>query len=291
MNKIILGGAFLAAMLAGTAASAQSSPDSWTGFYAGARLGYSWQPKDGDERLAFDTNRDGNFGDVVRTTTGANAFSPGFCGGLALAPTRTAGCDSDSNAVEYTGMLGFDYQLGDHIVAGVVGEYGNSNANDYLSGFSTTPASYSLSRGLRGTGAIRARVGYAADLFGQKAGTLVYATGGGAYGRVRNHFSTSNNANSFTNPDGSDARLNSWHDKVYGYTYGGGVEQRIGRFSIGVLYLYTSLKDNDYRVDVGRGTAPVTNPFLLTNAAGTVIRREFSEFNRHTVSVTTSYRC
>lgn len=46
----------------------------------------------------FDTNRDGNFNDTVRTTLGANAFSEGFCQGAAqgrtpltaAAPAKTA---------------------------------------------------------------------------------------------------------------------------------------------------------------------------------------------------------
>ena len=37
------------AALGATAASAQDSASSWTGFYVGGQLGYGWQPKDGDE--------------------------------------------------------------------------------------------------------------------------------------------------------------------------------------------------------------------------------------------------
>lgn len=33
---------------------------------------------------AFDTSLDGNFTDTVRTVAGADAFSPGFCGGAAV---------------------------------------------------------------------------------------------------------------------------------------------------------------------------------------------------------------
>lgn len=292
MKTILAAGGFAAAAIAMAApASAQSdTTTSWTGPYVGLRAGYSWQPKDGGERLKFDTNRDGSFNDVVRTTTGADAFSPGFCGGLGITSSPAAGCGGDKDALEYQGVVGFDYQIGRNIVVGVVGEYGNSNVNDSVSGFSTTPANYTISRGLRGTGSVRARAGYAFGLFNAEPTTLAYVTGGAAYGRVRNRFGTTNNANSFTDNAGQDARQNTYKDNVWGYTYGGGVEQRIGKFSIGLLYLYTSLKDNDYTVDVGRGTAPATNPFLLTNATGTLMKRSYSEFNRHSVSVTTSYR-
>ena len=144
-----------------------------------------------------------------------------------------------------------------------------------------------MTRSFRGTAGIRARAGYALG------STLFYGTGGGAYARVRHRFGTTNNANTFTNPDGSDARQNADKDNVYGYSFGGGIERKIGaHFSIGAQYLYTSLKDNDYAVTVGRGTAPATNPFVnpaFTNG-GTVLKRQHGEFNTHGVSVTASYR-
>ena len=279
----VMAGAALATVLSAPAAAQDAA--SWTGPYVGAKIGYSWQPSDLDEQLDFDTNLDGSFGDTVRTAAGANAFSPGFCDGVAVNSLRTSGCSRDKDAVTYAGMVGFDYQIGTSIVVGVVAEYGNANINDSVSGFSTTPANYVLTRSLRGTGALRARAGYALN------NTLVYGTGGLAYGRVRTRYGTTNNANSFTDQAGNDARQNAYKDDRWGYTFGGGIEQRVApNFSIGVLYSYTSLKDNDYRLRVGRGGAPANNPFLLVNATGTDIRRSHSEFNRHDVSATASFR-
>ncbi|WP_294391598.1 outer membrane beta-barrel protein [uncultured Sphingomonas sp.] len=271
-----------------TPALAQEA-SSWTSAYAGGRLGYSWQPKDGSERLDFDTNRDGRFGDTVRTAAGADAFSPGFCGAEGTTSLPAGGCADDKDAVTYTGMVGFDYQLpniaGGGIVVGVVAEYGNSHVNDSVTGFSTTPANYVLTRSLRGTGAVRARAGYGFN------DTLVYGTGGLAYGRVRTRFGTTNNANAFVDANGDDARQNSYKDDRWGYTVGGGVEQRIGEhFSIGALYGFTSLADGKYRLGVERGTAPATNPFLLANSTGTDLRRSHSRFVRHDVTVTAAYR-
>ena len=275
----------LAVGLVSAPALAQADADSWTGPYVGAKIGYSWQPSDLEETLDFDTNLDGNFGDTVRTAAGANAFSPGFCDGAALTSLPGAGCNRDKNAVTYAGLVGFDYQIGSSIVVGVVAEYGNANINDSVTGFSTTPANYVLTRSLRGTGAVRARAGYALN------NTLVYGTGGLAYGRVRTRFGTTNNANAFTHGSGDDARQNVVKDDRWGYTFGGGIEQRVApNFSIGVLYSYTSLKDDDYRLSVSRGGAPANNPFLLTNASGTDIRRAHSEFNRHDVSATATFR-
>ena len=77
----------VAALLATALASPALAQDSgdWTGFYIGGHVGYAFQPNDDDETILFDTDLDGNFGDTVRTSAGANAFSPGFCGGAATA--------------------------------------------------------------------------------------------------------------------------------------------------------------------------------------------------------------
>ncbi|MGE3843046.1 MAG: hypothetical protein AB7I50_15845 [Vicinamibacterales bacterium] len=40
-----------------------------------------------DETVEFDTNLDDDFDDTVRTIVGQNAFSPGFCGGIATSPS------------------------------------------------------------------------------------------------------------------------------------------------------------------------------------------------------------
>ena len=293
----MLKGFLAAAMLvpAGLAAAPAAAQDgvapvkSWTGFYAGGRAGYAWQPKDGNERLDFDTNLDGNFGDTVRTPAGADAFGPGFCGGNGLGPRAAQGCGSDVDALTYYGMVGFDYQLqnmlGGGIVIGVVAEYGNANVNDSVTGFSSTPANYVITRSLRGAGAVRGRLGYAMK------DTLIYGTGGVAYGKVRSRFGSTNNANSFTDNDGENARQHQTRDDQWGYTLGGGVEQRVGdHFSIGALYSFTALRDKNYSVRVGPGTAPANNPFLLVNAQGTDLRRTHRDFARHDVTVTAAYR-
>ena len=43
-------------------------------------------------------------------------------------------------------------------------------------------------------------------------------------------------------------------------------------------------------VDVGPGTAPVTNPFLTANPAGTFIRRGQDKFEYDTVNIAASWR-
>ena len=262
----------LLALVPAAPALAQGGGESWTGPYVGGRLGYAFQKSDDNETVLFDTDLNGTFGDTVRTGTGADAFSPGFCGGRST--TRTpAGCGGDTDGTDFAGHVGFDYQMGG-IVVGLVGEYGRTDIDDSVSAFSTTPAFYTLTRSLEDTAALRARAGIA------MGDTLVYGTGGVAWGKIRNSFTTSNTANVFTNTGNDDA---------WGYRAGGGIEQRFGRFSLGVQYLYTSLKDDDFRVRAG-GPAPAGNPFVRTNAAGTDFARTGDRFNSHSAHVTASFR-
>ncbi|RYG36920.1 MAG: hypothetical protein EON93_04415, partial [Burkholderiales bacterium] len=82
------------AVLTGAAAFAPSAfaqTTDWTGLYVGVQAGLAKELGKTD-RVAFDTNRDGNFNDTVRTTLGADAFSPGFCQGIAKGTTPAAGC-------------------------------------------------------------------------------------------------------------------------------------------------------------------------------------------------------
>lgn len=245
------------------------------GFYIGGHVGYSAQPNDGGEGVVFDTNGDGRFRDVVRTTAGANAFSPGFCRGAANGNNAGAGCRTDQNGLEYGVRIGADKRYGNFVIGALI-EGSRSEARDFATGFTTTPANYTFSRELDYAIAARARAGYTPG-----GGVLLYGTGGVSYGRIENRFSTSNRANAFSN-NGSD-----WS---FGYQAGGGVEAKIAKnMTIGLEYLYNSYTNDDFVVNVSRGTAPVTNPFLLVSGQ-TDIRRSDPDFNFHSVRVTTSFR-
>lgn len=267
--------ALAGATLLATPAMAQTTED-WTGFYVGGHLGYGFQPNDDGETIEFDTNLDGTFTDNVNTTTGANAFSPGFCGGAANDRTPADGCDDDRDGVEFGVHAGFDYQTTGGMVVGVVGDYTRSKLRDSVSAFSTTPARYTMTRRLRDAWTLRARAGYASG------NTLFYGTGGIVYGNIRNSFSTSNTVNSFTD----NGNENGW-----GYVLGGGIEHRLGRnFSVGARYLYRSIKADDYVVRTGPGTANPSNPFLIVNSNGTDFSRSSNRLASHGVSLTTSFR-
>lgn len=270
----------LAATVASVPAMAQTADGDlrFNGPYVGGSVGISVQPNDVGESIVFDRTRDGRFGDTITTAAGANAFSPGFCNGAARGSTPAGGCINDKDDVEYFGRIGWDVQMPSNVVIGVVGEFGKSEAEDYVTGYSTTPAFYTLGRTFDWNASVRARAGYAA---GGK--TLFYAAGGPAYARINNTFSTSNAANSFTS---RDRKYNSW-----GYTVGGGVEQSVTRnISLGLEYMYNNYQDDDYVVEVGPGQAPATNPFLLGNPAGSDIRRSDDNFRFHSIRATAAFR-
>lgn len=268
----LLAAASLAAFA--TPAFAQSEDEQWEGAYIGGTIGVPAQKNDGGESVLFDTDRDGKFGDTVRTTSGANAFSPGFCGGAANGRTPAEGCRGDRDGIEFNIRGGYDMQQG-NIVYGVVFEGGSSDARDSVSAFSTTPAFYYFTREIDYSLGARLRVGYAAR------GALFYATGGGAFAKIKNEFETSNTANTFTE-DGSSNSL--------GYSAGGGAEVKVTKkFSLGLEYLYTNYAEDKYRINVGPGTAAPTNPFLLVSG-GTNFRRSDSNFDMHNIRLTAAYR-
>ncbi|WP_311270804.1 outer membrane beta-barrel protein [Sphingobium sp. WCS2017Hpa-17] len=269
-------GATLALVLAMPAAAQDSTPADWTGPYIGGSFGYNWQKKDGGEHLRFDADADGNYEDVIRTSTGANAFSPGTCGGASRGATPASGCNGDKDAIGWMGHVGYDRQFG-NIVAGVVAEAGKAYISDSVTEYSTTPAFYTMTRRIDYNANLRARLGYTTN-----SGIMPYITGGLAYAKVKNSFATSNGANSFTEVDRKE---DGW-----GYTMGGGIEAKVSNnFSIGARYLWTRYNVGDYRVDVGAGTAPATNPFRITPSGGASINRG-DKFDTQSVMVTTSFR-
>ena len=271
------------ALVAALPAAAQTTEERpYDGVYVGGSFGGAFQDGDASQPILFDRNLDGVYGDTVTLANpaGANAFAPGFCGGRARGGSVESGCSQSAgdSGLEYYGRIGADTTLGNSFVVGVVGEFGKAEIADYNSGFSTTPASYTFKRSIDYNASIRGRAGYVTP-----GATLFYGTFGASYARIDNEFSSTNGLNTFT--------PNKDKDNVWGFSTGGGVEQRIGRFGIGLEYLFTQYRDDDYRVRVERGTAGATNPFVLApNTTGTDLRRSDDRFGWHSVRLTASYR-
>lgn len=273
--------------LLATPALAQDEPASsgttdWTGAYIGGSLGYGWQPNNSRERrekLAFDTDGDGQGGDTVQTIGGADAFAPGFCRGFAQGNSAAGGCRGDRDGkVGWSLHAGYDMQMGNFVVGGVI-EGGRNLISNSVTGFSSTPAAYTMTRKLDWNAAARLRAGFALP-----TGTLVYGTGGLAYGKFENRLDTTNTFNSFTEV--------SRKEDDWGWTAGGGIEQKVSdNFSIGLLYKYTRYTPDNYRIIVGQGTPPsATNPFVITPAGETQMVRGNKRFETQDVRVTASFR-
>lgn len=254
---------------------AGSGERNWTGPYVGGSIGLGRVDNKRNEQLTFDTDGDGNSDDAV-TTGGTDTFT-GYCGGRSRSGSAADGCIKDRTGTDWAGHVGYDMQFG-NIVAGVVAEGGVADVTDSVTGFTSEPGDYTLSRRLKENAALRARLGYAAG------NTLFYLTGGGAYGKINNRFATSNSANAFSDNGDGDA---------WGWTAGAGVEQKISdNFSVGLLYKYTSLNPDDYEVTVAQGTAPATGPFTnpATTNGQTLISRSNDDFNYHAAKISASYR-
>ena len=264
-----------AIVVAAPAAAQEEKP--FDGVYVGGSVGYDFQKNDIGSIIQFDRNGDNNFNDAVTTAAGANAFSTGFCDGRARDASRLPnGCENDRSGVSYSARIGLDKQFGS-IVVGVVGEFGRSEITDYVSAFSTTPASYVMARKVDWEASARARAGFAANE------TLFYVTGGGGYTNIKHRFTTTNAQNAFSG---------NGNEKEFGFVVGGGLEQKITRnISFGVEYSYHDYKDDEFRVRVTQGSAPATNPFVLApNTAGTTLRRSDDNFRWHSARATLNFR-
>jgi outer membrane immunogenic protein len=264
------------AVAVSTPASAQQRDPSldFSGPYIEGFGGMAARGGDSGTALEFDTNQDGNYGDTV-IAGGANAFSPGFCDGQALGSRPSAGCKSDKDGVEYGGRIGYDYRMNNFVIGGLI-EASKNEAKDSTTGFSTTPASYTLQRRLDYNVSARLRAGYTPG-----GGMLFYVTGGGSMAKIDHSLLTTNVANSF---DG--VRDNK---RVWGWQVGGGGQLMVtNNVSLGVEYLYNRYSDDKNYYLVGRGSAPATNPFVATSGA-TRMRIDDDRFDYHSLRATVGF--
>lgn len=278
MRKLFILSSAALAVAATSPAVAQSEDTarepSFNQFYIGGSFGGAHTAQRGGS-VSFDRDLNGSFGDTVTTASGADAFSPGFCSGTATS-TANENCSFRRDGIDYYGRVGGDIQRG-NLVMGVVVEGGRPDFNESVSAFSTTPASYTLTRDVRYNINARGRIGYTPN-----NSTLFYAAGGATFAKVRTRIATSNTANSFSANGDQDA---------WGFNAGGGVEQKIGNnFSIGLEYLYTDVKADKGQVRVGAGTAASTSPFLLGGAGGTDFRFSNNHMRWHSARIVGTFR-
>lgn len=248
------------------------------GPYISGFAGWAAQGNDGGDTILFDTNGDGTFDNNVNTAAGANAFSPGFCNGVALTAVAANGCSGDKDGFEYGGRVGYDSRMGggNFVIGGLV-EFSKNKAKDGTSAFSTTPANYGIVRKLDYAVSARARAGYTPG-----GGALFYVTGGGSYAKIDHNFFTSNTVNAFD--EDRDGK------RVWGWQAGGGGEVMLtNNISLGLEYLFNRYRDNKYTVGVTQGTAAATNPFIQVSPQ-TDLRTSDKDFEFHSLRATVSYQ-
>ena len=264
----------LALSLALAATSVQA--DDWTGFYVGGAYGDVTSLGDDGGTIGFDTNLDGNFNDPINTSTGANAFSPGFCSGIAIDRTPADGCLENEGDNEWSARLGYDWQAGIWVYGALI-EYAEPDAFDSVSAFSITPARYTMVREVDDFMSIRGRMGFT---IAEEQG-LLYATAGIGRASITDSFLTSNTVNTFVLSGDDSADL---------MQFGLGYEHRFAeQFTLGLEYLVTQIDSSEPNVRV-QGPAPATNPFILVNPAGTDFAFSDDDLELDTVRLTLGYR-
>jgi outer membrane immunogenic protein len=233
MKRLILGGAALAAIIAGPAVAADMkvkalykapppAPFSWSGCYIGGNAGYGWDD------------------------TSANLVVPSDPGSLAFyGPTVSIGALPDVIFYKQSGFIaggqiGCNRQV-DRFVVGIEGDLDFAHISG--SGGVTpdvpptfTPGAFSASSTLKWMGTVRARFGFTPfDRW------LVYVTGGLAYGASTHTYSLA-----FTNPPDNDSASSSVTDYRAGPVVGAGVEW--------AFYSNWSAKAEYLRYDLGTST-------------------------------------
>jgi outer membrane immunogenic protein len=233
MTKFLLGTTALVLMGVSAASAADLRPRaytkapammapifSWTGFYAGINAGYGFSEND----TGTTTGQAGI--NVTNVTTGARpgsigARTDGFIGG---------------------GQMGYNWQFAPSWVFGLEADIAYTDFRTTSTVLGSTGLSNNYSKGLNYLGTARGRIGYAVDK------TLFYATGGLAYGEVRNGADFFGPAGQlqFT---GRDTSLRT------GYTVGGGIEHAFApNWTAKAEYLYYDLGRDTVNVAVVPGS-------------------------------------
>lgn len=245
--------------LGGTAVAADLTvavPLSWTGFYAGANIGYGWDS--GSVRTtmrADDPANDGFVAAYVASGALPQSLSPsahGFIGGA---------------------QIGYNWQTSENWVLGAEADLqasginGSTTAIRFPTGFNTHSTTVSKRIGWFGT--VRGRIGYLVT-----PQWLLYATAGLAYGDTKVKFSTSDVVDGCIVLGTVCAGGSSSSTRI-GWTVGAGVETMLTKnWSVKAEYLY---------VDLGRKSA------TIAASTGPLSFRSSTKFHEHIIRVGLNY--
>jgi outer membrane immunogenic protein len=258
MRKLALGGTMLAALAIGTPAMAADMPlkapviapvvFSWTGFYVGGNLGYSWGRADTD----FTETTSATIVTQIFRTAGPNLISTT----TVTVPPVTAGGNSRTNlnGVIGGGQMGYNWQSGSMVYGfeadlQATGERGGDTIC-ITAGCPVGGIFGSEDYKLKWLATLRGRVGVAIA-----PKWLLYATGGLALGEVESSFSGGLSGGPFATLSSNTTRA--------GFVVGGGVEGALdNNWSAKLEALYVDLGSFD------TSFGSVTNT-TVTNALNT----------------------
>jgi outer membrane immunogenic protein len=219
MQKIIFKGAAVLALAITASAPASAGPAygtaNWSGFYVGVNGGYGWNA--------------GNMGNNV-----VDVCAAGWCTPSAITTNVPVAAPS-ANGGFGGGQLGYNVQSG-HAVFGIEADIqGSGISGKSSSSFGGSswldPYSYSAKYNLDYFGTVRGRLGLAFD------STLLYATGGFAYGGI-----SYSGAATFTPSVWGPAFDFKKSATDTGYVVGGGVEHKFSPvWSVKAEYQYINL--------------------------------------------------
>lgn len=167
----------------------------WTGFYAGAHVGYGWG----------DTDTNIGLTDAAGVLQGVAA--------LGIFPVRYS---YDRDGYVAVGQLGYNFQTGAWVVGveadiSATGIEGSSTVTTNVVGFAF-PNTSSVSQEMKWFGTLRGHIGYAANNW------LFFGTGGLAYGSMKYSYRQTNAPLGAINILGSDSNVE------VGWTLGAGIE-------------------------------------------------------------------
>lgn len=216
---------------------------SWTGFYAGVNVGYSV----GNDRASSNFNLPGP--PSILNASGADAV---------VAPMGVIG----------GGQIGYNWQGGPHWLFGFETDFQGSqekgtsciiscdnipgNGTNVGSSLTTLTAQHQIDY----FGTVRGRLGYVSN------NTLFYATGGGAYGRVEQTLSATQNVTGTGTFSSATTAQNN-----FGFVVGGGIEAALaGNWTGKIEYLYMSLGSISGSMTALAPPAPLTPVTLSANS-------------------------
>jgi len=256
MNKLRLAGV---ALLALAASPAMAAPPiwTWTGFYLGPNLGFSWGRS--DNTLTF---RDSVSGVPLSAATGTARLDGGIGGGQIGANWQNGfwvlGLEADIQASGQAGGTSATCAGGTTTTGAVNGACSRGHVGDTVNDAALSVTA-GLSERLRWFGTVRGRVGGTIT-----PSVLAYATGGLAYGGVDvTDAITGTNVFGTTGTNGATltpvAGVLATTTTKLGFAVGGGIETVLGNNWTGKLeFLY---------IDIGTVSGSFTTPVVAPSGA------------------------